>query len=237
MSNIINLYRCENKIVNDAFDNIVANICLQKEKNGYKSFMLTGCEAGVGTTTITVELAISLSMAGWKTVLLDCDMRKVSAYKRLNEDLTKGLTDYVKSTATINDIICDTNWTLLDYIPCGSVEDENPLRMLYSQNLTKLMSQLTEEYDYIILDVPSVNSSVDSHILSVKCDATLLVASLDGNSKQYLENSRDLLVKDGANLIGVIGNMVSLDQYKHYVKDYDYFNEKKYARRNRGKKD
>lgn len=235
MSNRITLYRCENKIVNDAFDNIVANICLQKEKKGYKSFLLTGCEAGVGTTTIAVELAISLSMAGWKTLLLDCDMRKDTEYKRLNKDAKKGLTDYVKGLATMDDIICRTNWSLLDFIPGGSIEDENPLRMLYSQNLTNLMELLTDEYDYIILDVPSVNSSVDSHILSVKCDATLLVASLDGNSKKYLENSRDTLLKDGANLIGVIGNMVSLDQYKHYIKDYDYFNKQKYARRHKNK--
>lgn len=233
MSNSKNLYRCDNKIVNDAFDKIVANICLQKEKYGYKSFLLTGCEPGVGTTTIAVELAISLSIAGWRTLLLDGDMRKGYAYKRLNEDTGFGLVDYVKGYVMEDDIVCKTNWDLLDFIPCGTIQDDNPLRMLYSQNMTKLIGKLREQYDYVIIDVPALNTSVDSHILSVKSDATILVASLDGNSRKYLEDAKSELKKNGANLIGVIGNMLNIEEYKQYSKDYDYFNSEKYAKRSR----
>ena len=57
----VELYRCKNQHVTDAYDKAVFNICLQREKNGYKSFHLCGCEPGVGTTSVVMELAISLS--------------------------------------------------------------------------------------------------------------------------------------------------------------------------------
>ncbi len=54
----VELYRCKNQHVTDAYDKAVFNICLQREKNGYKSFHLCGCEPGVGTTSVVMELAI-----------------------------------------------------------------------------------------------------------------------------------------------------------------------------------
>lgn len=229
---IINLYRTTNSVVVDAFDNVVANICLQHDRKGYKSFLLTGCEPGVGTTTVAVELAISLSQTGWKTLLLDADMRKNSAYKRLSENVIIGLTDYIGGKADEENIVYRTNMELLDYIPCGNVRDINPLRMLYSQHMAKLLSMLNNVYDYVIIDVPAVNSSVDPHILSVKADAAILVTTLNGASRKYLEEARDRLIKDGANIIGVIQNRVSTEAYKEYIKDFDYFSEKKYLRGN-----
>lgn len=233
MNNItINLYRTTNSVVTDAFDNVVANVCLQRDRKGYKSFLLTGCEPGVGTTTVAVELAISLSHTGWKTLLLDADMRKNTAYKRLSDNVIIGLTDYISGKSDEESIIYKTNMELLDYIPCGNVKNSNPLRMLYSQHMSKLLSILNNEYDFVIIDVPAVNSSVDPHILSVKADATILVTTLNGASRKYLEEARDRLAKDGANIIGVIQNRVSTEAYKEYIKDFDYFTEKKYLRGN-----
>lgn len=232
MNKVINLYHTTNSAVVDAFDNVVANVCLQREKNGYKSFLLTGCEPGVGTTTIAIELSIALARTGWKTLLLDADMRKNPAYKRLSENIFTGLTDYILGKTDENSIIYETNTDYLDYMPCGSTKDKNPLRMLYSHRLSKLLSILNSSYDFVIIDVPALNSSVDPHILSVKADAAILIAALDGSSRKYLEEARERLIKDGANLIGVIQNKVSMDAYKDYLKDYDYFTEKRYLHGN-----
>ncbi|SEQ02501.1 capsular exopolysaccharide family [Lachnospiraceae bacterium RM5] len=228
MKNEVTLYRCKNKIVTNAFNTVVANICLRHDKNNYTSFLLTGCEPLVGTTTMTVELAISLSIAGWKTVIIDCDMRKKLKYKRISSNIESGLVNYVRGTADKDDIIYPTNWENLNYISSGYLVDDDPLKMLYSHNLQILLDELEKEYDYVLIDVPSINSSVDSLILSVKSDATILVASLDGASNKYLSDARKKLEKEGANVIGVIQNKISQKEYKKYTKDYDYFLKKKY---------
>ena len=232
MSKVINLYRCKDEIINDAYDRAVVNIYLQKEKKGYKSFLLCGSEAGVGTTSTSVELAISLSVAGWKTILVDGDLRKGNKYKRLNEENQVGLSDYICGAANWDECTYKTNWERLSYIPCGNAQEESPVRMLCSVNMDKVMKQLQEEYDFIIIDVPSLNSAVDAQILTVKTDASILVTALNSAKKKSLEEARNQLVAAGGNLIGVIQNKVDMDEYKKYIKDFDYFKQKKYAKVN-----
>lgn len=72
----VDLYRNDNKVVIDAFDRLVVNVFMEKERHQHKSFLICGCDAGAGSTSIAVELAISLSVSGWKTILVDADLRK-----------------------------------------------------------------------------------------------------------------------------------------------------------------
>lgn len=226
----IELYRCKDQIINDAYDRAVVNIFLQKEKNGNRSFLLCGTDAGVGTTSISVELAISLSVAGWKTILLDGDLRKGNLYKRLNEAARIGLSDYICSEASLNEIIYETNWELLDYIPCGVGGEESPVRQLCSSKMDGLMNSLHEEYDFIIVDAPSINSSVDAQLFVIKTDATILVTAVNDSKQKSLEEAKKLLEKAGGNVIGVIENKVAMDEYKKYIRDFDYFKRKKFLK-------
>lgn len=231
MKNTINLYRSRDQVVNDAFDRAIVNIYVKREKRGYKSFVLCGSEAAVGTTSVAVEMAIALSVAGWKTILIDGDLRKLANYKRLNQKVENGLADYVLEDADASDIIYRTNWTSLDYIPCGVNASESPVRILCSVKMEKLMSDLRKQYDYIIVDAPSINSSVDGQIFATKADATILVAAMNSSSKKNLTEAKKKFEDAGANVIGVIENMVEIDEYKKYIKDYDYFKKQKYVKK------
>ena len=231
MKNIINLYRCKDQVVNDAFDRAIVNIYAKREKCGYKSYVLCGSEAGVGTTSVAVEMAIALSVAGWKTILIDGDLRKDADYKRINQKVEQGLTDYVKEKASKEAIIYETNWPYLEYIPCGMDESESPVRTLCSVKMEKLMTELREEYDYVIIDAPSINSSVDGQIFATKADATILIAAMSSSSKKNLTEAKRKFEAAGANVIGVIENMVAVDEYKKYIKDFDYFKKQKYAKK------
>lgn len=235
MKKLLDLYRHNDQVLNDAFDRVVVNIHLQKQKNGYKSFLLCGTEPLVGTTTIAINLAISLSVSGWKTILVDADMRKKVEYKRLNEDMEKSLSDYLEEKASKEEVIYDTNWERLDYIPCVGKE-ESPVRLLCSARMETLLNQLHQDYDFIIFDLPSLNASVDSHILAAKSDAVCLVASLGDSSKNCLQDAKQTLDKIGANMIGVIANKVDKSEFKQHMKNFDYFKRFGYAKRNHGKK-
>lgn len=231
MKNLINLYRCKDQVVNDAFDRAIVNIYVKRKQCGYKSFVLCGTEAGVGTTSVAVEMAIALSVAGWKTILVDGDLRKNADYKRLNQSAKQGLAEYVREQAKESDIIYETSWQSLDYIPCGIDDSESPVRILCSVRMEKLMENLREQYDYIIIDAPSINSSVDGQILASKADATILVCALKSSSKKNLSDAKQKFDEAGANVIGVIENKVAIEEYKKYIRDYDYFKTQKYVRK------
>ena len=91
--NKLDIYKNQDYILNDAFDQAVVNIHIQKEQNGYKTYTVCGCEPGDGSTTVAINLAAALANSGWKTVLVDGDMRKKKGYKRLNEGASVGLSE------------------------------------------------------------------------------------------------------------------------------------------------
>lgn len=230
MDSVVTLYRNGNSIVTDAFDRTIFNICLQKEKHGHKTFLLCGCEPRVGTTTISVELGIALSLAGWKVLLMDGDFRKDKEYKRLNEGLAIGMADYISGKADRKDIIKKTNWDNLDYLPSGNVNDATPLNILYASKMANIIDEVKNDYDFILVDAPALSAAVDASVFAVQTDATILIAGMNGRKRRLLEQAYEQLVSSNINVIGVIENRIAMEEYKSYISNFNYFRNKQYAK-------
>ncbi|WP_455714730.1 CpsD/CapB family tyrosine-protein kinase [Anaerosporobacter sp.] len=239
MGDIIEFYCNNSQIMNDAIDRIVVEIYSYKKHFGDKSILLSGCGSKSGTTTTAINLAIALSAAGWKTLLVDCDLRKGSKFKKLNENIGVGLTDYLAEKAEVDKVICETNYEYLNYVPSGTASN-SPIRLLCSTRLEEFVSYVKAKYDYIIFDFPSLNIVADANIMFPYVDGIALVASLNQTTKRQLCDARRKVSKFGDKCYGLIVNQVDLPQYKKYIKDYDYFGEenmsKRYKRYNRNDK-
>lgn len=231
----LEIYKNDNYIINDAFDQAVMNLHIQKKQNGYKSFLICGCEAGNGTTTVAINLSAALAASGWKTVLIDGDMRKKNRYKRLNENASLGLSDYLMGKASLDKVIYETTTENLVYIPCGELID-NPVRLLCSDKMDSARNDLSKRYDFIIYDMPAVNAAMDAEVIAVSVDAVILVTAIGDTSKKGLVSAANALTDVNANLIGTIVNKTDMNQYTAYHDDYDYFEKEKYRNTSKGKK-
>lgn len=224
----LDIYKNKDYRLNDAFDQTVMNIHIQREKKGYKSFTICSCEPGDGSTTVAINLAAGLAASGWKTVLVDGDMRKKNMFKRLNEETTLGLSNYLNEQVDMNDIIYETTTELLSYIPCGDLTS-NPVRLLCSMKMDEAKKVLEEKFDFIIFDMPALNAAMDANVVAVKADACILVVASGETSKKGLEKAVRMLEIEDANLLGVIVNKTDMDEYKRYRRDYDYFKKERYV--------
>ena len=231
----LEIYKNENYVLNDAFDQAVMNLHILKKQNGYKSFVICGCETGDGTTTVAISMAAALADSGWKTVLIDGDMRKKNDYKRLNRNASKGLSDYLLKKASFDSIIYETTTDNLFYIPCGELID-NPVRLLCSGNMNIVKDKLSESFDYIIFDMPAVNAAMDAKVIAVNVDAVILVSAIGKTSKKALVEAANTLTDVKANLIGTIINKTDMEQYVSCHKDYDYFRNERYTGKYQRKK-
>lgn len=231
----LDIYKNDNYILNDAFDEAVMNLHILKKQNGYKSFVICGCEAGDGATTVAINLAAALASSGWKTVLIDGDMRKKNRYKRLNENATIGLSDYLMNRVVFGKIIYETTTENLSYIPCGELID-NPVRLLCSNNMEEVRNSLADRFDFIIYDMPAVNAAMDAEVTAVSADAVILVSSMGNTSKKGLITAANALTDVKANLIGTIVNKTDMDQYVSYHEAYDYFQNERYIKKKKSDK-
>lgn len=216
----INIYQSDSQIVRDAVDKIIVQVYRKKRENNHKSFLLTGCSAGCGTTNTAINMAVALANSGWHTVLVDCDIRKGMEYKRLNQETDMGLSDYL--TGRSADAVYQTNNDRLDYIPCGR-GGESPVRLLATKEMEKLDSELKEKYDFVIYDFPSINIVPDAGILIPMADDVILVAAVNETTQNQLASAKARVKETEGKYMGVIVNKLELSEYRHYVKDYDYF--------------
>ncbi len=226
----LEIYKNDNYILNDAFDQAVMNLHIHKKQNGYKSFVICGCETGDGATTVAINLAASLASSGYKTVLIDGDMRKKNRYKRLNENAAHGLSDYLMGKAQLSSVICETTTDNLSYIACGELID-NPVRLLCSSKMNEARDELAKDFDFIIFDMPAANAAMDAKVIAVSVDAVILVSAVGNTSKRGLVEAANSFVEVNANLIGTIINRIDMDQYASYHQDYDYFQNEKYLKK------
>lgn len=228
MNKVKNIYQNTNTVMNDAFDRLAAEIYIKKQKEGYTSFAICGTEPGVGSTTTAISVAVSMAKAGWKVLLIDCDLRKKAADKRLNEDTLEGIADLLTGELKLKDVVCNTNYENLSYVSSGKAS-VNAISAVCSVQMKEFMSSIKDSYDYIIVDLPSIASSIDGAVMATIVDTVILVTSQQkGYKVKAIEEAKEKLDNVGANISGIVVNHVEAHEYKRVVKNYDYFKKHKY---------
>lgn len=191
-----------------------------------KSFLITSCGPSEGKSTITFNLARTISAAGKKVVLIDADIRKsvlVSRHKieRMGNKIA-GLSHYLAGMADFESVLCETNVPGMDMILAGPTVP-NPTELLNGKKFDELLKTLEEKYDVILVDSPPLGSVIDAAILTPKCDGTILVMASGEVNKRVAKEVKKQLEVAGSNIIGVVLNKVKIDKgtYGKYYGRYE----------------
>lgn len=230
-----NIYDNVNQAVQDAYAMLTANIHISNDQKILRTFALTSCNPEEGKTSLAISLAITMAQSDWKVLLVDADMRKPTAAKRLNEESQLGLSDYLAEKVELNDALSETNITNFTYCSCGS-DHHNPIGLLCSARFEELLDKLRDDYDIVLFDTPALTSVVDGAIVASKVDATLLVVRIGLTTLTSLRRVKEQLDKLNANILGVVLNKVKKRDYKRYFGSYDYFfNSKRFLKNKKSK--
>ena len=230
---IVNLYENSNQLVNAAIDKVVVEIFNKRkqESNRAQTIVLLGASPLVGTTSTAIDLAIAAAATGRHVLLIDCDVRKSEKYKKLNEQVSKGLADFLlqdcgdqQDSVRVNteEILYDTNVENLQYIPCGNYA-VNPTRVMCSSRLNPLIEEMQGRYDYIICDLPSITVVPDAQILFPLADGIVLLVALGETRKKEIREAKKKIMPFADKYYGMIVNKIDLDIYKKNVKNCDYY--------------
>ncbi|MCR5610007.1 MAG: CpsD/CapB family tyrosine-protein kinase [Lachnospiraceae bacterium] len=220
MEHVIDLYRQKSKVYTDAIDKVVVSMILKKKENGDNVFMICGCEPGSGSTSVAINMAISFALSGQRTLLIDCDMRKDIAHKRLNVGESFGLVDYLLGEES--NIIYPTTLKLLQFIPSGEC-NEDAVRVLCSEKFDGFIKIMKEKFDFVIIDTVAANTVVDPAMISSKVDGTILVAMENRTLKNSIVEAQKTFANVNSKIMGIIVNRVDEDDYEKTVKYHDYF--------------
>lgn len=201
--------RMNNYLVEESFKAIRANLMFCGAD--IKVVLLTSCQASEGKSTVSAELAYSLSAIGKKVLLVDADLRKSSLLTRLApawHGEMMGMSQYLSGQATAEEVLFHTQYENLDVIFAGKCPP-NPADLAGSARFKALLDESKQQYDYILVDTPPVGIVIDAAMIAPYCDGAIMVVSLDDVGARAIRAAQMQIEKSGCRILGVILNEAS----------------------------
>lgn len=191
-----------------------------------KVIMVTSSIEGEGKSFNALNIAMSYAQFNRKVILLDFDLRKSNSYFKDNSNLV-GLSSYLINKAVLEDIIIKSPHEKLDYIPSGPVPP-NPVELIGLEKTEKLIDQLKNTYDYIIIDTPPLAQVTDGYLLIEKADIKIIVTRYNYTIKKVFSFIiKDLSQKNINNLCIVLNDSRFFKSQYGYGYGYTYGKDKR----------
>lgn len=195
---------------------------------------VTSALAGEGKSLSSVNLAYSLSQLDKKVLLIDCDLRRPSLSVKLPIKKSPGLSDFLTGHATLEEVsqACRVDDEGKFVAIASGHNPPNPIELLSSAKMEKLVAQLREFFDYIILDLPPVDEVSDAMVAAKFADGILLVVRQDYCSTTALSGAVNQFEFIESRILGIVMNCVVEGGfgYRYYGKKYYGY---KYSRKYR----
>jgi polysaccharide biosynthesis transport protein len=155
-----------------------------------RSVVITSPDGSHGKTTVAFGLAATLSRAGARTILVDCDLRRGRVAELLELPRTPGLMDVLIGETQLERVIRPTS-DGLDVL-VGGRRSGDPGELL-TQEFPAVLAELEREYDAVIIDATPVIPISDARIVARYADATVLVARAGTASRRHVRQAVERL--------------------------------------------
>ena len=191
---------------------------IQLSGNNLQVISITSVKPGEGKSTTSTNIAWAFARAGYKTLLVDADIRNsvMSGVFKSREKIT-GLTEFLSGTTDLSHGLCDTNVENLFVVQAGSISP-NPTALLQSENFSTMIETLRKYFDYIIVDTAPIGIVIDAAIITQKCDASVLVTAAGEANRKDVLKAKDQLEQTNKPFLGVVLNKfnTSAEKYGSY---------------------
>jgi capsular exopolysaccharide synthesis family protein len=207
--------------ISESFRNLRSSLFLKSDHEKSKVIIITSSQPQDGKSFVSLNLSSSIASVGYKTMLIDCDLRRPTLHIKLKEDNTRGISNYMMKKATAEEIIRNTAITNLDFISAGPVIP-NPSELIESGVLDNLISYLKTKYDYIVIDTTPVGIVADAILMMKYASKVLMVIRNNYTRKDIFANVINNLKSNKLSNYDIVYNDLNLHKssYRHYSNYY-----------------
>ena len=168
-----------NSILSESYRRTRTNLKLSEPGGKAKAILITSGGAKDGKTTVAVNLAATLVAEGKKVLLIDTNLRRpglnaIFASKQAAIQTNTGLSNLLAGQCDLQQAIRPSGMEGLTIIESGPMPT-NPAETLGSEAMQRLIGQLRDNYDYVIIDGPPVLLASEAKLLAKYVDGTILV--------------------------------------------------------------
>jgi len=170
-----------------------------------KALAVVSPNTGDGKTFFCANLAIALSQAGGRTLVVDADMRGPRLHEVFGIESKVGLSTLLAGRRGESVIKVVKGVPNLFVMPVG-VSPPNPMELVEGPAFGLLLMELLTKFDHVIVDTPAAEYGADSAVVAARCGTALIIARNDSSRVNDLQDLVETLSATTVKLLGVIMN-------------------------------
>jgi non-specific protein-tyrosine kinase len=199
--------------VREAYRRLRANLEASSHAHRLFSLMVAGPTEAEDSATVAANLGVALTQTGKRVILVDADLQTPKLHTLFDIDNEIGLAGLLNGWHSGRQGLQST-WvpglSILSTGPRFAEEGE-----LTSQQIHRLLAELSNEADAVIINVPPINAVADAMILAGQVDGLLLVVDLGRTRRTALTQAVEYLHEVNANILGTVLNRLAVTQKPH----------------------
>ncbi|SDO83951.1 non-specific protein-tyrosine kinase [Klenkia soli] len=172
-----------------------------------RTVLVSSSLPGEGKTTVAVNLAIALTAAGRRVVLVEADLRRPRVTRYLGLVSGAGLTSVLNGSAGLDDVLQPVGDGSLQVLAAGPTPP-NPSELLASGQMQRVLADLLDRADVVLLDGPPLLPVSDAGGLAPSTDGVVLCVRYGQTTTQELTTAARTLERVGARTLGTVFTFV-----------------------------
>ncbi len=208
--------------VSQAADAIWANIQFCGVDGEVKTLLVSSPGVAEGKTTLAANLGLAAAKAGNSVIVVDADLRRPALHEAVGVDGTEGLTNVLTGRTSVDSALRATRVENLSALTSGTIPP-NPVELLSSEAMNRLLAELRNRADVVILDTPPLLLVPDAQILSRQTDGTVLLIRMGHTNREAASRAIEMVGRAGGRVLGMAANWVTRKAqyyYHYYYSDY-----------------
>ncbi|WP_305092739.1 polysaccharide biosynthesis tyrosine autokinase [Prescottella sp. R16] len=205
----------------EAFRELRTNLQFLEVDNPPRVIEITSSLPGEGKTTTAINLTIALAEAGYSVCLVDADLRRPRVAKYLDLIGSVGMSTVLSAQADLDDALQSSPYPNMSVLASGALPP-NPSELLGSSHAQKLIDDLRERFDFVVIDASPLIPVTDAAVLAVKVDGALVVVRHGKTKRDQVARAIGNLRGVGATVLGTILTMTPSKGQGGYEYRYYY---------------
>lgn len=206
----------------EAFRSLRSSLIFMPNQTELKTLIVTSAIPNEGKSTVASNLAVTMSAAGARVLLVDADLRRGDIAALFDIDGRQGLSNILRGEVTWQNSVQEVRGGKLHIIPRGPVTNQSG-ELLLLPIVQRLLDEWKARYDLVVFNTAPILATDDTPTLAPNFDGTLMVIRASFTSARLTRNALNALYQRQVNVLGLIMNCVDTE-----LPDYYYYRYPKY---------
>jgi succinoglycan biosynthesis transport protein ExoP len=206
-------------VASEAFRKLRTNFAFLGVDRASLCCVITSPAAADGKSTVAANLAVALTQAGQRVVLVDADLRKPSLHRIFRLEQRIGTTTVLLDRADVLDALQQPGPGLPAVLTSGQLPP-NPSELLGSRRMQQLIEELRAAFEVVLVDCAPLLPVTDPMVVSHFADGVLLITRAGTTTRDQAKAAKIACTKAGATVFGTVLNATPVtesDQSAYYA--------------------